>query len=89
MRNSHGTKDFVTPNRNMSRKRTNNDVSNFGSCKDGWKDKKDRKKTTEQKKSDSLVGAKMSPKKLSDGHFASLNSCLLDSAWDDECRIYL
>lgn len=90
-RNSHGTKDFVASNRNLSSNRNNNSVRNFGSRKDGCKDKEDRKKKTEEKKGDSSVGGKMSPqkKRMSDGHFASQSSCHVDSASDDECSVYL
>lgn len=91
-RNSHGTKDFVASNRNLSSNRNNNSVKNFGSRKDGCKDKEDRKKKTEKKKGDSSVGAnKVSPqkKRMSDGHFASQNSCHVDSTSDDECSVCL
>jgi hypothetical protein len=59
--------------------------------KDGCKDKEDKKKKTEEKKGDSSVGAKVSPqkKRMSDGHFASQNSCHVDSASDDECSFIL
>lgn len=87
----HGTKDFVASNKSLSSNRTTNSVRNFGSRKDGCKDKEDRKKKTEEKKGDSLVGAKVSPqkKRMSDGHFASQNSCHVDSALDDEHSVYL
>lgn len=90
-RNPHGTKDFVASNRNLSSNRNNNSLRNFGSRKDGCKDKDDRKKKTEEKKGDSSVGAKVSPqkKRMSDGHFASQNSCHVDSTSDDEYSVCL
>lgn len=91
-RNSQGKKESGISNRIMSGnlRSNNSNPRNFGLRKYGCKDKEDRKKV-EEKKSDSSVAAKVSPKKkrLSDGNFTTDNNSCVGLVSPDESNILL